>query len=281
MREEIESMKYNELKINCNPAHNEILIALLADLGFDMFTENENGLLAYAPVNSNLKNDVIEFMDSLSFEIGEWQLNDLPDENWNSEWEKNFEPVEIDNSIYVHAQFHPQKKGFKHDILIQPKMSFGTGHHATTALVMEEMLNHSFENKTVLDMGCGSGILAILASQLNAKSIDAIDIEEWAVNNAIENATMNKVSNISVYEGDASLAEGKKYDTVLANINRNILLEDMQRYVQSMNGTSLLIVSGFYAEDSNAIDQKAISLKLHPLNMKTKNNWCMMSFEKK
>lgn len=218
----------------------EILIAQLEDTPFESFIETEEGLSAYIQKQywtENVLQD-ISILDSEEFKI-EYSIEEIDQVNWNEEWEKNFEPIEVDNTCYVRAPFH-EKKDVKYDIVIEPKMSFGTGHHETTFMMIQHLLETDLEGKKTLDMGCGTAILAILAEMKGAKPIDAIDIDNWCYLNSIENAERNNCHNISVYEGDASLLAGKKYDVIIANINRNILLNDMQQYADCLNKEGIL-----------------------------------------
>jgi ribosomal protein L11 methyltransferase len=279
-------MDYTEVKIVLNPVlpSREVLLYELAELGFDSFTDEEQGLNAYIPSQhlniqqlEQVFNQIKAHETQLSFEI-----NIIEDKNWNEVWESNFQPITIEDKCIVKAPFHQVDKHYTYEIEINPQMSFGTGHHETTYLMMTELLEMDFKNKDVLDMGSGTGILAILASKLGAKHIDAIDIEEWAYNNALENVANNATTNISVFLGDAALIEQKKesYDVVIANINRNILLQDMHHYVASMKTNANLLLSGFYTTDASVLIHHAetLGLKLH--HQREKNTWCMLHFSK-
>ena len=197
--------------------------------------------------------------------------------NWNEEWEKNFEPIEVDNTCRVRAPFHEYKE-VQYDIVIEPKMSFGTGHHETTFMVIQHLLETDVTGKKTLDMGCGTAILAILAEMKGAQPIDAIDIDNWCYLNSIENAERNNCKHISVYEGDASLLPGRTYDVIIANINRNILLNDMQVYVDCLNPGGTLLLSGFYEEDIPAIDESCSSKGLKLIKKHQKNNWVALKY---
>ena len=212
----------------------EILIAELGNVGFESFVETENGVTAYIQKtdwNAEILADVF-VLNSDEFSI-EYNLNEVPQTNWNAEWEKNFEPIQVDDLVSIRAPFH-ENPNLKYDIVIEPKMSFGTGHHETTHMMVQHLLQLDLENKKVLDMGCGTGILAIFAEMKGAKPLDAIDIDNWCYENSVENVTRNNCENISVYEGDASLLVDKKYDVIIANINRNILLMDMKVYTNCL-----------------------------------------------
>lgn len=256
----------------------EILIAELGETPFESFIETENGLSAYIQKqywNENILND-IQILESPEFKI-EYTFEEIEQVNWNEEWEKNFEPIDVDDTCRVRAPFH-EKTAAKYDIVIEPKMSFGTGHHETTFMMIQHLLETDVENKKTLDMGCGTAILAILAEMKGAQPIDAIDIDNWCYLNSVENAERNNCSHITVYEGDAALLEGKKYDVIIANINRNILLNDMQQYVDCLNKDGLLLLSGFYEEDITAIDASCTEKGLTFAKKFSRNNWVSLKY---
>src|SRR5690606_15516959 len=239
--------------IPVNP-FSEILIAQLADIGFEMFEENDNGFDGYIRKENFYKEQLneIDYLQENELCSVSWQLEEIESINWNEEWERNFTPVEV-KGVYIRAPFHPEKKDIKMEIIIQPKMSFGTGHHATTAMMIEQMLEMNFQKKEILDMGCGSGILSIAASKMGAENVTAIDNDPNCVLNSIENIETNKTKNIHVAEGDANSLSGMKFDIILANINRNILLRDIEQYVKAMKQDALLLVSGFLKDDEAVI----------------------------
>jgi ribosomal protein L11 methyltransferase len=279
-------MEYTEVKISLNPVlpAREVLLYELAELGFDSFTDEAEGLNAYIPsqhLNMQQLEEVFSHIKAQETQLS-FEINPIEDKNWNEVWESNFQPITIEDKCIVKAPFHHVDKHYTYEIDINPQMSFGTGHHETTYLMMTELLEMDFKNKYVLDMGSGTGILAILASKLGAKHIDAIDIEEWAYNNALENVSNNATSNISVFLGDAALIEPKKevYDVVIANINRNILLQDMHHYVASMKANTSLLLSGFYTTDAGALIHHAEALGLKFQHQREKNTWCMLHFRK-
>ena len=222
--------------------------------------------------------DDIHILQSEEFTI-DYTFEEIEQVNWNEEWEKNFEPIEVDGTCHVRAPFH-EKTDAKFDIVIEPKMSFGTGHHETTHMMIQHILETDFTNKKTLDMGCGTAILAILAEMKGAQPIDAIDIDNWCYLNSIENAERNNCKHISVYEGDASLLSGKKYDIIIANINRNILLNDMQQYVDCLNANGILFLSGFYTEDIPFISESCTSKGLTYVKQFERNNWVALKFVK-
>ena len=222
-------IEYNFTVTPKEPA-TEILIAELGNVGFESFVENEVGVTAYIQKDEyfdDILNDIF-VLNSDEFQI-EYQKKEVAQTNWNAEWEKNFTPIQVDELVSIRAPFH-ENPNLAYDIVIEPKMSFGTGHHETTHMMTQHLLQLDLDNKSVLDMGCGTGILAIFAEMKNAKPIDAIDIDNWCYENSLENVQRNNCNHISVYEGDASLLKDKKYDVIIANINRNILLMDMKTY---------------------------------------------------
>ena len=261
-----------------NQMVSEILIAELGVVGFESFIENENGVMAYIQKkdwNDTILKD-IQILQSDEFEIT-YAIEEIEQVNWNSEWEKNFEPIQVDNIVSIRAPFH-ENPNLKYDIVIEPKMSFGTGHHETTHLMIQHLINLNLEGKTVLDMGCGTGILAIFAEMKGAKQLDAIDIDNWCYENSLENIERNYCKSISVYEGDVSLLKGKKYDIIIANINRNILLQDIEAYAKSLNQNGNLLLSGFYTEDIPLIDKEAQSNNLKLEKKLERNNWVALKF---
>ncbi|WP_031428211.1 50S ribosomal protein L11 methyltransferase [Flavimarina sp. Hel_I_48] len=258
----------------------DILIAQLAELDFESFSETEDGLDAYileAKDSEDLLAD-IQILQNPEFDIFSTKSKILP-VNWNSEWERHFEPIEVDGICTVRAPFHA-KSNAKYDIVIEPKMSFGTGHHATTHLVIKHLLKAELKDKTVLDMGCGTGILAILASMRGAKHVDAIDNDRWCYENATENVERNTTSNVNVLHGDAALLGEKSYDVIIANINRNILLADIPKYASCLNDGGLLFLSGFYTEDIPALTEVCNPQGINFIMNFEKNNWVACKFVK-
>jgi ribosomal protein L11 methyltransferase len=256
----------------------EILIAYLAEAGFDMFEETEVGLKAFVG-EENFDERMFEDEVVSKFENISYSVSQIPQQNWNEVWEKNFEPMQI-GDVYIRAPFHESRAGVKHELIIEPKMSFGTGHHATTSLMIMEMQKTDFNGKTVLDMGCGTSLLAILASRLGAKNIVAIDIDDWAVENSRENCVRNNVSNVEVLKGDAASIKGKVFDVILANINRNVLLADMKAYAGAMPAGGEILFSGFYETDMEAIREGAESNGLVFRSSDSMNQWAVMKFNR-
>ena len=256
----------------------EILIAELGYAGFESFVENQAGVIAYIQKpewNAEILNDIY-ILKNDEFTIT-YTSEEIEQVNWNKEWEKNFQPIEVDGKCAVRAPFH-EKTDVAYDIVIEPKMSFGTGHHETTHMMIQHILNLELENKSVLDMGCGTGILAILAEMRGAKSLDAIDIDNWCYLNTIENIERNNCHNIKAYEGEASLLDGKKYDVIIANINRNILLKDIETYASCLNDNGTLLLSGFYVEDIPLISDECEKHKLKFIENIERNNWVAVKY---
>lgn len=256
----------------------EILIAELGFAGFESFVENEEGVAAYI-LKDEWNEDILEsiqILQSDEFKI-EYTFSEIEQINWNEEWEKNFTPIEVDGKCLVRAPFHEQGN-YEYEIVIEPKMSFGTGHHETTYMMLQYVLESDFKGKKVLDMGCGTAVLAILAEMRGAQETEAIDYDEWCYENSLENIERNNCKNISVFHGDAALLEGRKYDSIIANINRNILLQDMEAYKNSLNSGGELFLSGFYTEDLPVIKETCSQLGLQFIDNKERNNWVAAKF---
>lgn len=273
-------MKYFEVTFSVNPCNEtatDILSALTAEIGFESFVECEGGMQAY--VQQSLFDE--EALKSIiaDFPIPDtkitYTITEPEDKDWNEEWEKNFfQPIVIDNRCVIHSTFHKDYPKAEYDIVINPQMAFGTGHHETTSSILGELLDADLKGKSVLDMGCGTSILAILASMRGADPVTAIDIDDWCVNNSRDNIALNNINNITVELGDASLLEGRKpFDVIIANINRNILLNDMAAYTACMHKGSEIYMSGFYVQNIDAIRSKGESLGLRFVHYREKNNW--------
>jgi ribosomal protein L11 methyltransferase len=272
-------ISYN-FKISPKEPATEILIAELGNKGFESFVENEDGVTAYIQKiewNSKLLNDIF-ILTSEEFEIS-YKIEEIAQTNWNSEWEKNFQPIQVDDLVSIRAPFH-ENPNLKYDIVIEPKMSFGTGHHETTHMMVQHLLKLNLKDKKVLDMGCGTGILAIFSEMKGAKPIDAIDIDNWCYTNSLENVERNNCKHISVFEGDASLLINKKYDVIIANINRNILLNDIKTYTNCLNDNGVLLLSGFYQEDIPIIDAEVSKHELKLEHFIERNNWVAVKYVK-
>jgi len=259
----------------------EILTAELAEIGFESFMEDEAFFRAYCPEESFSDDKLAEILAQESFEnIPQPSKKIIPDENWNANWESSYSDVVIDDSCRIRAPFHEPNPNIKFDLLIEPKMSFGTAHHETTAQMISLMLKADFKQKSVLDMGCGTAVLAVLACKMGAQHIVAIDNDSWAFENALENVKLNNCEGIKVIKGDASAIGNQKFDVILANINRNILLADMQFYTKAMTADARIFLSGFYVEDLPEIRKSAEKLALHYQTHSVKNNWVAAEFSK-
>lgn len=276
-------MNYLEFKFLIEPTQpaSEILIAELGLAGFESFVENEDGITAYIPKEEYEAETMtgIHILQSGEFDIS-YTLNEIEQVNWNIEWEKNFHPIVVNEECGVRAPFHP-KPEVKYDIVIEPKMSFGTGHHATTHMMIEFLLQHDLQGKKVLDMGCGTGVLAIVAEKKGAAEVDAIDIDNWCYLNTLENVERNECVKISAFEGTAELLKGKHYDTIIANINRNILLEDIETYSNCLNSGGELYLSGFYSKDIPVIREECEKHQLEYNDYLERDEWVALRFLKK
>ncbi|QXP63061.1 50S ribosomal protein L11 methyltransferase [Polaribacter sp. R2A056_3_33] len=272
-------IEYNFTVTPKEPA-TEILIAELGEVGFESFVENENGVTAYIQKddwNASVLEDIF-VLNSEEFSI-EYDQKEIEQTNWNAEWEKNFSPIQVEDVVSIRAPFH-ENPHLKYDIVIEPKMSFGTGHHETTHMMVQHLLQLDLEGKKTLDMGCGTGILAIFAEMKGANPIDAIDIDNWCYENSVENVERNNCKNISVFEGEAALLVDKKYDVIIANINRNILLMDMQAYTNCLNDNGVLLLSGFYQDDIPVIDAEVSKYNLKLETVIERNNWVALKYNK-
>jgi len=279
-------MKYYEIAVSFSEIFpwKEIFISLLADLGCESFAdgETENVLLAYISENDYNEKNIKAFFEQYATKTKfQFSIKEVEQQNWNVVWESNYEPVMIANKCFIRAPFHKTNVNAEYEIIIEPKMSFGTAHHETTSLIIEFLLEEELQNKSVLDMGAGTGILAILSHLRGAKPVTAIDNDEWAYLNNIENNERNNAPAIQVKLGDASLLnENEKYDVILANINRNILLNDLPAYVNVLNENGIIFLSGFYiGEDLDMIIHKCSEFGLQLVELKEKNNWCAAKFE--
>jgi ribosomal protein L11 methyltransferase len=276
-------MDYTELRIELpgNGEERAILMAELEELGFESFSEDEESLSAYistAAFTDHIKSQLDSIIQKSGVE--KFNFNYIPYQNWNAIWESNYQPVLISGKCYIRAPFHLARPEVPFEIIIEPKMAFGTAHHETTAMMVEMMLGMQFEGKSVLDMGSGTGVLAILANKSGAYSVTAIDNDEWAYRNSIENFGLNGMETREVFLGDASKISGRKFDIILANINRNILLNDMYAYSSALNEKGMLLMSGFYVADSEKINGNATSLGMELRGRLEKNKWACMLFTK-
>jgi ribosomal protein L11 methyltransferase len=278
-------MNYYELLFTTNPTEDyqqDLLINELAEIGFDTFEEVDSGFKAYIPstdFNQQLLDEHLgPYHAQFSFS---YEINLIPQKNWNEVWESNFEPIQIRDKVWVRATFHPHRAEFPYEIVIDPKMAFGTGHHETTSMMMDLMLDADFSGKKVLDMGCGTGILAVLASKLGATDITAIDYDPVCYESTIENAELNNISYIKAICGSKEVIPEEQFDVILANINRNILLDQMAAYSKVLKPGGEIYFSGFYENpDLDIIKEEAAKHGLHYLNHKKTKEWVAARFKK-
>ncbi|ATA74090.1 50S ribosomal protein L11 methyltransferase [Capnocytophaga canis] len=270
-----------DFKIEPQGVASEILVAELAEWGFESFVDTERGILAY--IQESLWNehilDEIYILKSEEFLIT-YSFRTIEQVNWNEEWEKNFDPISVDGLCTVRAPFHP-KTDTKYDIIIEPKMSFGTGHHETTYMMLQFLLQTDFSGKSVLDMGCGTSVLAIMSEKRGATKITAIDIDDWCVENSIENIQRNDCKCIEVKLGDASLLKNEHFDVVIANINRNILLNDLSLYAATLSQNGMVLLSGFYKSDMPVILEESSKHGLSFVENLERNEWVAVKCVKK
>jgi ribosomal protein L11 methyltransferase len=278
-------MNYYELiftVIATEDYHQDLLINTLGDIGFDTFEEIESGFKAYIPVdeyNSDRLEDALnQYRELFDFS---YEVHLIQQKNWNAEWESNFEPITIKDRIFVRATFHQPRPEFEYEIVIDPKMAFGTGHHQTTSMMLEYILENEFSGKKVLDMGCGTGILAIMAAKLGAGEITAIDYDPVCYDSTVENAVLNYVKNITALCGSKEIIPNEQYDIILANINRNILLDQLQRYGEVLKPGGELYLSGFYASpDLDMLTEAALKYDIKYASHKTNKDWAAARFIK-
>ncbi|MDR1227318.1 MAG: 50S ribosomal protein L11 methyltransferase [Prevotellaceae bacterium] len=276
-------MDYVELQVTVTPYSVEamdIAISALADIGFESFTEAKRGFCAYIPAPGFQENEARITLQSLSAARYLYTFSEIPDQNWNAVWESNFDPIVVDGRCTIRAPFHSNLPATEFEVVMEPKMAFGTGHHETTYLCTQALLNRDVQNLEVLDMGCGTGVLAMVAIMKGAAHADAIDIDEWSYNSALENSMVNNVADkITAQLGDASLLPTSKYDLILANISRNVLLQDMPRYAQALKANSTLIVSGIFTSDVDTVAQAAQENGLNMIAQQEREGWASVEFK--
>lgn len=276
-------MEYIEvdIKIEKSEVFSDIVVARLNEIEFETFLENDNGVRCYIQATLfdkkklDIELDKIKQYTKLNFNI-----NHVAQKNWNEEWEKNFKPVQINSHCLIRSEFHNNSGNFKDEIIITPKMSFGTGHHETTFLMINELYNLDLNDKSILDMGSGTGVLSIVASKNGAKQVVGIDIDEWAFQNSIDNAKLNNTENISFLHGDINLIENQDFDIILANINRNIIEKDIEGYYNLLIDKGDLLISGFLEEDVDFIINLSINNRFNVINKKNKGQWSMVHLRK-
>ena len=276
-------MNYTKISFKLTPdseENREILVAVLSDLAFESFDETEDQVLGYVPGESFNYVEMNKITSTLPFSV-RTENEMIPDQNWNEVWEKNyFKPLLIGGRCLVRAPFHTEYEPAEFELVIEPKMAFGTGNHETTTLMAEQILNMELTGKTVLDMGCGTGILGMLASLKGARSITAIDIDTWSFESTVENARLNNISNLEAKLGDASLLGSETYEVIFANIHKNVIISDLPAYEKVLQSGGKLYLSGFYTHDMPDVKERAESLGLLETGFHEKNNWVVFAFRK-
>ncbi len=276
-------MHYTCLKVDCHPEYAEILMAEIAEAGFDTLMETETGFEAYIEgdqFDALLVESVKEKYSHISPLI--FSFSHVEKQNWNEEWEKNVEPIFVDDKCLVRAEFHKIEKKYPYEIIITPKMSFGTGHHQTTNLMLKNQMAIDHRGKNVLDAGCGTAILSIMASKLGALQVEAFDIDEWSVANGNENTAVNGCSNINIRLGKISeLSFENKFEVILANINRNILLAEMKNYSEALAAGGHLLLSGFYEKDIHDLKNEAAKFDLLETHRDARESWACLLLQKR
>ena len=271
-------MDYILINVNCDPPFRDILIAEMGELGFDSFVNTEPGFEAYIPDDTFSHPALQTLFNNYRNQTRIWyELKKIPKVNWNEEWEKNYDPIEVNDQIYVRATFHESKPGFQHEIVINPQMSFGTGHHETTHQILALQMDVDFKDKTVLDVGSGTGILAIMALKLGAKNTAATDIDDWCIENTLENFKLNNFEAEFVEKGTIEeLNLEQRYEIILANINTNVLLNEIPTYVGLLEPKGKLFLSGFYEKDKPQITDLTDGLGLREIKSTIKRGWVAM-----
>lgn len=275
-------MFYTRLQVICDPDYAEILMAEIAEAGFDTFMETEKGFEAYAE-GDKYDRDLVQLLQEKYKQVNPLLMmtDRVEKKNWNEEWEKNLQPIRVDDQILVRAHFHPAEQSFPYEIIITPKMSFGTGHHQTTYLMLKNQLAMNHAGKRVMDAGCGTGILSIMAAKLGAAEIEAFDIDEWSIENGNENVEVNGVSNIRIRLGKISqLNFFHPFDIILANINKNILLEEMPLYATQLKEDGFLMMSGFYTHDIADLLAAAAPFGLREVHRDERESWAALVLKK-
>ena len=270
------------IKLYCSEQVKDILIAELSELNYDSMMETDDGLEAYIDKTYFDEKELNKVLNKYTaFKIS-YEVTPVVSRNWNEEWEKNYDPIAIGNDIYVRAAFHEPKSSVNYEIVINPRMSFGTGHHATTYLMLKNQLVIDHKNKKVLDAGTGTAILAIMAEKLGASEVIGYDNNSWSTENAPENVMLNQCSRVRILEGTIRTLDLEgNFDIILANINKNVLLDELTEYVSQLNRPGTLILSGFYEQDNDDLIHKACSCGLELIHSTERNHWSSLIFHKK
>jgi ribosomal protein L11 methyltransferase len=275
-------MYYTRLQVICDPDFSEILMAEIAEAGFDTFMETEKGFEAYGEehnANDSLTNEIKEKYKHIQPLI--FFQDKVKKQNWNTEWEKNVDPIFVEDQCLIRAEFHKIEKKFPYEIIITPKMSFGTGHHQTTYLMVKNQLGIDHKNKRVMDAGCGTAILSIMASKLGAREVEAFDIDEWSVPNGKENIEINHSSNVSIHRGKiGDMNFTGSFEIILANINKNVLLAEMKDYSHYLQNQGLLLLSGFYTKDIDDLKIEAAKHRLKEIRRDERETWAALLLQK-
>jgi ribosomal protein L11 methyltransferase len=276
-------MFYTRLQVICDSEYSEILMAEIAEAGFDTFMENEKGFEAYVEQTNYDKEKLNEVKEKYGqFTPVVFYQDRIEKKNWNEEWEKSYEPIVVDDKCMIRAGFHQPEKKYPYDIIITPKMSFGTGHHQTTYLMVKAQLEMDHKEKIVMDAGCGTAILSVMASKLGAKRVEGFDIDEWSVINGKENVEVNDRDNVSIRQGKISdLTFEENFDIILANINKNILLVEMAQYASYLNPGGHLLLSGFYEKDIPDLMAEAHRYSFQQVRSYERENWAALLLKKK
>ena len=271
-------MFHTRLQVNCNSELLELLIAELSQIGFDTFMETENGFEAYAEGENfdRAETDAILKKYNSDSQIT-FSFDKIEKKNWNEEWEKNYEPINVDDQCLIRAEFHKPEKKFPYEIIITPKMSFGTGHHQTTYLMIRNQIKMDHKNKRVMDAGCGTAILSVMACKLGAKEVEAFDIDEWSVINGNENTALNGCKNINIQQGTIEQVKlSGKFDIILANINKNVLLKEISIYSKYLSAGGQLLLSGFYTQDIPDLLKETHQYNLKEVLRDDRENWASL-----
>jgi ribosomal protein L11 methyltransferase len=275
-------MFYTRLQVACNEEYRDILTAELADIGFDTFMETDSGFEAFVENENFDAARLTEIKAKYSAQTSvEFLFDRIEKQNWNEQWEKSYEPINVEDKCLIRAEFHPSDKKFPHEIIITPKMSFGTGHHQTTYLMIKNQMTIDHRGKRVMDAGCGTAILSIMSSKLGANEVKAFDIDEWSVINGEENISINACTNIHLQQGKISEVNlSGTFDIILANINKNVLLSEINIYSKFLPENGLLLLSGFYTNDIPDLKKCAEEFKLQEVHRDERENWACLLLRK-
>lgn len=276
-------MFYTRLQVICDPEFSEILMAEIAEVGFDTFMETEKGFEAFVE-EEKFDHDHLQSIKEKYKHVNPliFFQDKIQKQNWNEEWEKSIDPIIVDDKCLVRAEFHKIDKKYPYEIIITPKMSFGTGHHQTTYLMLKSQMRIDHKNKRVMDAGCGTAILSIMASKLGATEVEAFDVDEWSTVNGKENIENNQCGNVHLYQGKISeMKFSGKFDIILANINKNVLLSEMISYADYLSATGQLLLSGFYTQDIDDLKQEASKYSLTEVFRDEKETWASLLLQKK